>query len=177
MKLKLNKKSIVDNFINPVSKLTDRCVINVTKDLIYTLTSNEDGIIQKNIVNVDKINKLTFDTNFELTNNKVNEILKGSTFTSETNKIYFYTKDSEVYAELSDRKIQNTDSITFSIADSYTGTDLKTVLPINLEVIRLFSGVSFNTLKVKINTKLKVLMFELNTGGCLMRYMISALVK
>lgn len=245
MKLKVNKKSIVDNFFTPISKVTDKCVVNIKENLAYTLTNTEDasvilyglytlqnglkkdekrqlnipdikklcrvfdcidgedidldlnnnnigydsnnikfvyhllenGIIQNGVVNADKIKKLTFDTEFDLIDKKVNEVLKGSVFTSDTNKIYFYTKDKKVYAELTDKNVQNVDSITFQIADAYTGAELKTVLPINLEVFRLFSGLSFNKVKVKINTKLKVLMFEINNGNGLLKYIVSALVK
>ena len=245
MKLKLNKTDIVDNFLNPVSKVTDKCIINLSEDLIYTLTNNsdetiilysvykstnplpnkevhklnvpdvkrlcrvfdcinedvvefdinsnnieytsddvkftyhllEDGIIQNGLVSTDKIKSLAFDCSFNLKETKLAELLKGSSFASGSNKIYFSTRDKKVFAELTDKNIQNVDSISYLVSDSYTGADLVDILPMNLEIIRTFSGLKFKDIVVKINTKLKVLMFEINNSNCTMKYIVSALVK
>jgi hypothetical protein len=39
-------------------------------------------------------------------------MFKGSTFASETNKIYFYTENGQLMAELTDRSRHNTDNFT-----------------------------------------------------------------
>jgi len=136
----------------------------------------EEGVMQKAVISVDKITKLTFDTSFTLTNAKLDGILKASSFTTQSNKLYFYTKDNKMYGELTDRTMQNIDSVDFSIADSFTGTEIKQVIPINLDTLRMLNGTQTDIL-VKINTQIKVLMFEINNNNVMLKYIISALSK
>jgi len=245
MKIKINKNEIISKFLTPISKITDKCIINLQPDSIFALTNTDDGsiilyanlkvltqlpennkvilnipdvkrlnrifdclnsdildievntnnlkydtddikfvyhllddgIIQKSVISIDKISKLTFDCVFDLTSAKYNEILKGSTITTDSNKLYFYTKDNKVFAELTDKATQNLDSITFNIAETYVGSEIKQVLPISLEIFRLFSGLKADKIVVKINTKLKVLMFEISDSVVTLKYIVSALIK
>lgn len=246
IKVNIPKKEIINKFFNPISRITDKCILAVQQNNISAVTNTDDGniilyakyntstsldentiikinmpdvkkltkmlecisntetnvdlsiesnhiaytgtdlkfkyyllddgIIQNSIINVDKINKLTFDTNFTITTQKLDEILKASSFNSDCNKIYFYTKDNKVYGEITDKTIQNIDNITFSISDSYSGSETKRVLPIDLEIIRML-GVVKNNISCKINTKLEVLMFEINEPNLVLKYIVSALTK
>ena len=47
-------------------------------------------------------------------------------FDNDTNRTYdeILTKNTNVYAELSDKKLQNVDSYTTLLADDYDGADL-----------------------------------------------------
>jgi len=137
----------------------------------------EDGIIQAPIINMKKIKQLNFDSQFVVKQEKILELLKASSIVPDSNKMYFYTKDKKVFAELTDKTLQNIDSVTFEISDAFTGTDVKNVIPISLEVVRLLVCAKFNELTVKINTKLKVLMFEISDNDLTLKYIVSALVK
>jgi len=140
----------------------------------------ENGLGQTKLLNPDKINKLTFDSEFVLTSKKISEIIKASMvvpWPAETNKIYFYTKDDLVFGELTDRTTANLDSISFIISDEYEGKDLKDVLPIGLDIFRLFTGLKTQEMIVKINTELKVLLFELKEQNTTLKYLVSSLVK
>lgn len=242
MKIKLNKATVVEKFLKPVNRITEKCVLNLTKKALFTIsnvedgsiilyarldlpnatkediklnvsnitklirvfscideedivlnvaTNNinfnskdikfkyhllEDGILESPLVSTDKINKLTFDHEFELSNDKLNELLKGSTFAIDTNKVYLYCEDNEVYGELTDRTLDLVDSITFKISDSYTGKDIVDKIPVNFEIFRMLSGLK-SDIHVKINTKLNLLMFELSKPDYVLKYIIAPLVK
>jgi len=245
MEIAINRKQITNKFLNAVSKLTDKCVMNIKPESVQTLTNNddgsvvlfgkldakidmaedqkdlqlnipdvkkltrilncledeniklkinsnsltynsdnikftyhllEDGIIENSVISVDKINKLTFDCEFDLSSKKLSEILKSSTFTTESNKIYFFTKDNHVFAELTDKAINNLDSVTLMSAENFTGSEIKQVVPVSLEIFRLFAGFK-KSIKVKINTSLKVLMFDIEDKDLTLKYIVSALVK
>jgi hypothetical protein len=239
-----NKDNLIKKFLEPITKITDKCVVNVNKDFIYSLTSNDDatiilysvyktvtdikdsklislnvpdikrltrafgcitendlnlelnannieyssdtlkfkyhllddGIIQKNVVSVDKIKALTFDCEFILSQDKLLDIVKGSSFAVDTNKLYFHTKDKNVYAELTDKNTQNTDSISYNVTNSYTGSEIKEAMPIKVDIFRSLLGLK-EDIKIKINTKIKVLMFEIQQSDYVMKYIVSALVN
>jgi DNA polymerase III sliding clamp (beta) subunit (PCNA family) len=137
----------------------------------------EDSYIQKCPVNPDKINQLTYDSEFILSGTKFNEVLRGSSIATDSDKVYFYTKDDNVYAELNDFERQNINNITYLIADSFTGEPIKNTLPLNLENIRLLAGLRVDQFKIKVNNNLKVTLFESKDNDVCVKFIISALVK
>lgn len=149
------------------------------KGIKFKYYLSEPGIIRKSVANVEKISKLGFDLNFKMTQAKVNEILRASAFVQETAKprIYFYTKDGNVLGEITDKTLQNTDSMTIPIASTYTGSELKTVLPVSIEAFRSFSGLKYEELTIKVDTKLGILILEINEANLLMKYVVAALIK
>ena len=105
------------------------------------------------------------------------EILKGNAFANETDKIYFYTKDGKVYGELTDKKYQNVNSLTFEVTDKFVGDALLSPLPINLEVLRVFSSLKLTKTKAKINTEKKVFIFEIEDTDFSLKYIVPTLAK
>ena len=99
----------------------------------------DEGFLSKPNVNLDKINAFKFDVKFSIDKNMLNQIFKGSTFASETNKIYFYTEDGQLMAELTDRARHNTDN--FTIAIQKADFDLSPT-PINFDNIRLLTSIN-----------------------------------
>jgi hypothetical protein len=137
----------------------------------------EDSYMQRCPVNPDKINQLTYDSEFILTNAKFNELLKGSSIATDSDKLYFYTKDNCVYGELNDFERQNINNITYLVNENFEGEPIKNVLPLNLENIRLLAGLRVDFFKVKINNTLKVVLFETKDNDVCVKFIISALVK
>lgn len=137
----------------------------------------DDGVIEVPPIKIEKIDKLTFDSTFELAPKALKDLVKGSSFATDTNKVYFYTKDKMVFAELTDQTIQNTDSITFQVTDSFVGSELKQVLPLNMDVIRLIGDIKTEKVKVNVNTENKVLMFEISDAEHTIKFIVSSLVK
>lgn len=137
----------------------------------------EDSYMQRCPVNPDKINKLKYDTGFILSNDKFNDVLKGSSIATDSDKLYFYTKDGQVFAELNDYERQNINNITYLVADKFVGEPIKNTLPLNLENIRLLAGTKCSEFTVKINNELKVTLFQIEEENITIKFIISALVK
>jgi hypothetical protein len=137
----------------------------------------EDAYIQKCPIQPEKINALTYDSEFILSNLKFQELLRGSTIATDSDKLYFYTKDEEVYAELNDYERHNINNLTYLLTDSFKGEPIKNALPLNLENIRLLAGLRVDSFKVKINNTLKVTLFECQDEKVSVKFIISALVK
>lgn len=136
----------------------------------------DDGVIRKSIVNIDKIEKLTFDSEFTLSKSKLDEIMKISSFTEDSNKIYMSCDGSEVKGELTDKTKPNIDMVNIQLASGFVGNAFNN-LPISLDVLRKLSGLKFNDLNIKVNTQTKVLMMELSNNDCKLKYIATALVK
>lgn len=247
MEIQLNKKEIADQFLHPISRISEECSLSITADSISTLINDNSGaiilyakiktktglqlnesfalnfkdlrkllkifdcipdenfnlkigenastiaykssqlsfklhlvadnVIKKCNASVDKITKLTFDTTFDLTRDKMSEIIKGSIFSATADKVYFYTKDSNVFAELTDKAQHDTDSITFNVSNKYSGTDISSPLPFNMEILRLINSSTFDRLTVKINSTYKILLFEICTENALFKYVIPGYTK
>ena len=133
----------------------------------------EEGFLTKPGLNVDKIRSFKFDVNFEFNREIVQSLLKGSTFASETNKVYFYTEDGSVKADLTDKSRHNTDNYSITVGSS--DTELKST-PVNFDNIRLLSAVS-SEYKCNINTEYGVVVID-NASDCIkLKYIISSLTQ
>lgn len=137
----------------------------------------EDSYMQRCPVNPEKIKQLSYDSSFVLSNSKFNEILKGSSIATDTDKLYFYTKNDSVYAELNDFERQNVNNITYLVTEKFSGEPIKNALPLNLENVRMLAGLRAENITVKINNTLKVTLFEIEDKYVSIKFIISALVK
>jgi hypothetical protein len=124
----------------------------------------EDGIIDPPTVDINKVKNIDFDIRFSTTQETINQLIRASTFTTETDKIYISTGDGTVSATLTDRQRHNVDSFTQEISDSYTGPELKKELAINFETIRIISSIRFDKLRFNINQDLNVFLFLIESG-------------
>jgi len=133
----------------------------------------DEGFLSNPNVNLDKINAFKFDVKFSIDKNMLNQIFKGSTFASETNKIYFYTEDGQLMAELTDRARHNTDN--FTIAIQKADFDLSPT-PINFDNIRLLTSIN-KTFDISINTEYGVVVFDNLLANIKLKYIISSLTQ
>ena len=133
----------------------------------------EEGFITRPNINLDKISKFTSDVKFTIDKTSLHRIFKGSTFASETNKVYFYTENGQLMAELTDRSRHNTDNFTISLGSADFNLD---PIPVNLDNIRLLSIID-DKFNVKINTEFGVVIFDIQNDGIKLKYIISALTQ
>ena len=136
----------------------------------------DEGVIKKSVINTDKINKLVFDTEFTISDDKIDEINRLATFTEESNKIYLYCDSGKVFGELTDKTKPNIDNAVVQMSEGFTGNAF-TFIPLSMDVLRKFSGIKFDVINVKINTQTKVFLFELISNNCTLKYISTALVK
>lgn len=135
----------------------------------------DDGVVEKSPLKTEKIEALKFQSGFKLGSNELNELIKGSSFTAETNKVYVFPKDKAVFAELTDHSIQNTNSLTFKMSNAFAGTKFEQI-PLSMDIVRLLGSLKTSSV-VKINTELKVLMFEISDTYHTLKFIVSPLVK
>jgi hypothetical protein len=163
-------------------------------ELVFTINSNhllyksssiqfkyhflDDAIMPKVTVKKDKIEALTLDTFFDIDGKRLSEVLKASSFTIDTNKIYLFGQTDGVYCELGDKEKSNTDTINLRVSDKIEGQPLTQVIPFNLDIFRVLSSIKFDKARVGINLKLKVMSFYVKpTDNTEFKFTISGLVK
>ena len=135
----------------------------------------EDGIINTPKIDVAKIGELQFPISFIIQYKSLIELLKGSTFATESNKLYVYSRDNKIYGDLTDRSRHNVDSLSIPLCE-YTGPELQNMC-LNFEIIRIISSVRVKQLECKINPKLGVVLFQIMDGPVKTRYVASSLIK
>jgi hypothetical protein len=237
-----DKDTFLNNFLTPLSKVTDSAVIKVNKGVISSLISTSDNTIivsaafkddkidaiktlnvpdlkklcrvitciedlsfnldissnfigysSKNVrfkyhmydddiistpkISIDKLKALAFDGSFTLPYSSTVNLIKGSSISTETNKIYISVKDTIVFGELTDKTRANVDSYGIQISDNYSGTQFALPIPLNFEIFRIISSMRFKELSAQLITKMGVLTFDLNLGNSEFKFIISALAN
>lgn len=136
----------------------NNCIKYRSNDVRFTYHLLEDGIITVPAVSIDKIKKLAFEHQFKIDKQNILSLIKGSSLMLNADKLYFYTEDKNIYAEITDKETHNTDSYTQLIS---ADTDITfDQMSINFEVLRILSSLNFPSVNVKINTDVNVLLFE-----------------
>ena len=136
----------------------------------------ENGIIPQPKINVEKLNKLEFDSTFILQDKTLNEIIKASTFSTDSNKIYLTSENNTLKGNLTDMTRFNIDSFETIVSDKFEGSKIQN-LCLNFEVFRILSTGKFNELKCQISSKLGVVLFSFENNIITTKYIVSALTK
>lgn len=147
-----------------------------SNNLRFKYHLQEDGIIKKPKLNLQKLNDTEFNSSFTLRKDLIKELIKGSVFSSDSNKIYFFGDKEGVYAELTDKTRNNIDTITLKVCDVLNGDNVDS-LPLNFEIFRIIDVSSVDEIKVQINNKLGLVLFELQNNYNKMTYIMSSLTK
>jgi len=148
------------------------CLIYKSDDIKFKYHLLEDGILTSPPVNIEKIKSLDFNFSFKITYDVIINLLKGSTFTVDTNKIYFYLENDCLYGQLTDKQKHNIDSYTQLLTKSYKG-DLSEPLPLSFEVIRTLSSIRFDSVNVSVNTENNVFVFDISDDSYKLSYIAS----
>ena len=134
----------------------------------------EEGFLTKPGLNLQKIKDFDYDINFTVDKSLLQQLFKGSTFASETNKVYFYTEDGKLKAELTDRARHNTDVFAITIADEVDFT--LEPLPVNFDNIRLLTSIT-SKYEFSINTEYGVVIVDNSNNTTKLKYIISSLTQ
>lgn len=151
------------------------CLVYKSKDIKFKYHLLEDGILTTPAINVSRIKELNFDMSFKMPAAIVLNLLKGSTFTTDTNKVYFYTEEGSVYGKLTDMQKHNVDVYTQKLANEHKG-ELADALPLNFEVIRMIAGIRFNSMDVHINKDNNVYIFDISDENYKLNYIASGYI-
>jgi len=120
----------------------------------------------------EKLNAVVYDTTFEITKQKLSEIIKYNSIVPDAEKLYFYTKGQTVLAKLGDDLKSNINEIVTEVSSSWIGQPIDISLPINIQSILLFSFAS-DVITVGVNHSLKIFKFETPN----LKYLVFGLVK
>jgi len=166
--------SISYNTNNIVCKLTNS---ESSENTHFKYHLVDDNIIKESTVNIQNIAKLKFDSVFEISTAKLRQVISAYSFVNDVNKIYFYTKENKVFAEINDRTLQNIDNVSLMISPTYQGDEILNPLSVKIEVFKILAS-NKNPIKVKINNEYKVFVFQTQEDESTeLKYIVSALVK
>ena len=148
-----------------------------SKDIRFKYHLLEDGIISSPAINIEKLKDIDYDSGFKITNDSFLGLIKSSTFATDTDKVYFYTKDGIVYGELTDRQKHNSDSVTRSLANGHFGDEIAEPIPVTFDTIRIIANNRADTVEVLVNTQMAILTFNVNISNIKNVYVVTGLVK
>jgi len=136
----------------------------------------DDGIIKQPSLNVEKVKNLEFNTKFIVKEAGLNTLFKGSSFATETSKVYFFEEDGKIYSELGDRSRHNSDNFVCMLSDEFEGS-IQKPLPVNFDSFRLVSFDRSREVNFSINTDMGVITCNFEKGDAQLIYIISALIN
>jgi hypothetical protein len=157
-------------------ELNSNNIAYTSKSFKFKFHLLDDGIIASPKINVSKISSLEFNTQFNITKNSIVNILKASSIALDVSKLYIFSEDG-IFCDFTDNSRHNVDSIAFKISDVFMGTEIKTPVPINFDVMRIISSIKSPGISVKYNNKLGTFLFELEDSSYTSKYIVSALVS
>ena len=182
--IKLNIGSL-KKLINALNCITEDIIkLNIEKNHIaynspetnFKFHLKEDGTVEKPSISLDKINSIVGDTDIIISSERLDELLKASSFSTDSEKVYLTLKDNILIGELTDKTIQNLDSMNIILTKEVTGFQFTDSVALKLDIFKLISSLKFDKLLIKC-TKKGVLVFEIKDDNYLMKYITSSLIK
>ncbi len=137
----------------------------------------DDGIIREPNININKINDLEFSSTFAVKESSLATVFKGSSFTTETSKLYLYTEDGNIVGELGDRSRHNTDNFICVMSEDCEGSGITTPLALNFESFRLISFNNSREVRFRVNQDMGVITCDMKKNNTSLIYVISALIN
>jgi hypothetical protein len=184
------KRTISFSDIKKFIKVFD-CIQSDTIDLLLTDNTVEyksngtkfkfhlinDNIVKSPNFSIDKIKTLEFDLSFKLSLSTINLLIKSSTFITDSNKLYISTNDGKVYGEMTDKTKMIIDSYATEISPAYEGSGMDKPLAFDFDLFRNISFLRVPDFIVKMNTKIGVIVFDIDDDNYKMRYISTAKVS
>lgn len=165
---------IVHNENNIVCKSTNT-VTGDNTHIKYHLV--DDNLIKESPINIQLIKTIVYDTSFEISLPKIKQIMSAYSYVDDINKIYFYTKNNNVYADIDDKDGQNKNNVTLLVSNSYDGSPLLDPIAVKIEIFKLLIS-SKSSIRVRFSNEKKVFIFESeDDDNIFLKYIISSLVK
>jgi hypothetical protein len=134
---------------------------------------DEGYMVEKKSISEEKLKQLEYDTTFTIGKLVLSEALRYNSIIPDAEKFYLYTTDSKVFAKLGDEQKSNTNEIVTELCKSYSGAELASSIPINIQNLHLMAFVADNTIDISVNSRLKIVKFATSN----IQYIVSGLVK
>ena len=136
----------------------------------------EDGIIAVPNLNINKINNFQYNVRFKMTTQSLTNLLKSSTFITDSNKMYIFSEGSVIYGELTDRSKHNIDMYTTVLTTAYDGEAIDKPIPFSFDTFRLLSTLKSNAFDVSLNTERGILAMDIIENGYKLKYISTSMV-
>jgi hypothetical protein len=133
----------------------------------------EDGFLTKPALSVDKIKNFKYNVSFTFSHVLLKKIIKGCTFTTNTDKLYFYTEGGVLFAELTDRVKHNTDSFSVAVGEVDFKLD---PIPINVNNFRQLCILN-SIFEIGINTDFGAFIIKTSNQDTDLIYFINSYVQ
>jgi len=175
--LNINRGSRLINAINsvPDNKMTIEVIDNHMRYTSKTVRFKHhflDDEIDIPKIDIEKVKKCKFDVAFSIPQTLLVNIVKAGGFATDTKKIYFYSEGTDVYAELTDRLKDNTDSYGRIVSSNIRG-DLSEAQSVSFELLRWVSTCKFDSVNALINTQNSVFLFDVSDEKTRLNYIAS----
>lgn len=161
----------------PTFELKQNHIIYKSKELKFKYHLLEDGVMKRPTIDVNALNNIKVDTSFNISKNTFNQLLRNSSFTHDSNKVYISTTNDGVLAELTDKTIPNIDSIEMKVCDSFSGTPINPPEPLRLDWLRTFASIKTEFINVRYNKQNHIVIFYMTTENATLQYIVSTLTK
>lgn len=144
------------------------------KEIKFKYHLHDDGILNKPKLSLEKIKSFQYETEIPIGKAFLTQLLKNSAVFNDTKKLYVFTEDDHLVWSLADKTLTNTDALT--IIGEEVDFELETFI-LNLENLRSISFASETDILFKINSKIGIGSFELNSDDLDLNYIISSLTR
>lgn len=145
----------------------------------YNLIS--ETFLEKNILNLEKINSIPFNTSFKINKTFIDEIIKLSSSLSElitskdADKIYISSNNNKLIFNITDKTNSSIDSVNRIIETSNIKSFDELIL--NMQIFRILSLLNVDIFDVNINTDKSIIIFESDTLDSLLKVVVSSKLK
>ena len=139
----------------------------------------EEGIINSPALNIGKINNIPFNYKFHILTEDIRGLMKSSFLLPDITKVYFNFTDNKVHGEITDKTRHSVDSFTKLLCNNaeITGESITRSVPINIEILRLLTAVSYDSLLVQYSKDLSILTFDIKQTNLHIKYIVSGLIN
>jgi hypothetical protein len=131
----------------------------------------ENGIISQPAINIKKVLEFAFNVNFKVSAEKFTSIVKFSSFSSDSNKIYLSSDGFKVLAELTDKARDNVDSFEFEFGECATPFD---AVSLNVDFFRSLSFSNNSSINIGINTQMGVVSIDISNPAYKLKYITTS---
>lgn len=134
-------------------------------------------VLRKGKISLEKVEALEYNTSFSIKGESLSQLLKVSSFSPDSNRVYFVQEDDAIMCEITNKNMSDMDSISQKVADSIKGDFLDEPLPMRLDFLRLINVGKDDIIEVKVNTNQGFFMFSHGNEEVRMLYLILAMAK
>jgi hypothetical protein len=135
----------------------------------------EDGVIKDPPINVKTIDSFKADYSFVLSKQKIDEIDRMSSVVDDPQKVYIKFLSNGVYAETTDKTLENVNSVDVLVTEDYDGAENPIGFPIQYSLIKILKYSRCDMFKVKYCYERKAFIFSGERDKYTCKYMTLSL--